>query len=303
MKSPILSVICLVVAGWSAPAAAQDAPCGRYPSGQAVYDCTCTGTETGSVWGSGPYTADSAICVAARHAGVIGTSGGAIRALHRPGQASYEGSERNGVRTSSWGSYGDSFDVVTRVAACERFPVGQASHDCACTGTETGSVWGSNPYTSDSAVCVAARHAGAVGAGGGTVTALGGPGFDSFPGSTANGVQTSSWGAYGSSFSFKAASAGVPAAPAACARYPLGQASYTCACTGSEGGSVWGSGPYTADSALCVAARHAGVIDGRGGTVTVIEVRGLEGYTGTIANGVQTSNWGAYGASVVFNRN
>ena len=52
-----------------------------------------------------------------------------------------------------------------------------------------------------------------------------------------------------------------------------------------------------------MAARHAGVIDGRGGTVTVIEVRGLEGYTGTIANGVQTSNWGAYGASVVFNRN
>ena len=108
MKSPILSVICLVVAGWSAPAAAQDAPCGRYPSGQAVYDCTCTGTETGSVWGSGPYTADSALCVAARHAGVIDGRGGTVTVIEVRGLEGYTGTIANGVQTSNWGAYGAS---------------------------------------------------------------------------------------------------------------------------------------------------------------------------------------------------
>lgn len=188
--------------------------------------------------------------------------------------------------------------AAQKAAPCAAFPVGAASVECGCTGSDTGSVWGSDPYTGDSSICVAARHAGVVGPTGGDVVAYGLPGRDAYPGSSANGVTTSSWGGYGSSFSFVA-----PAAAAACGRFPGGEGPYVCSCTGAEGGTVWGSGPYTSDSALCVAARHAGVIDSRGGTITVLGMRGLASYAGSQRNGVTTSNWGSYGESVVFNTN
>lgn len=287
--------------------AAQAQACRDFPSGATEVQCTCSGSESGAVWGSGPYTADSNICVAARHAGAIGPNGGQVVAVARPGQESYAGTEANGVRTSNWGRYGASFDIVTQAAAepCRGFPSGAAQHRCSCTGSEMGSVWGSGPYTSDSNICVAARHAGAVGAGGGVVVAMARPGQDSYTGSSANGVQTSNWGRYGSSFDVVPASGtgATSAAAPACSAFPSGSASYTCSCTGSETGSVWGSGPYTSDSNLCVAARHAGVIGAQGGTITVLGMGGLSSYAGSAANGVTTSNWGSYGSSVVFNRN
>lgn len=281
---------------------AQQAPaCGPFPSNASELVCACTGAESGSVWGSGPYTADSNICVAARHAGAIGARGGEVRAVARPGQESYPGSNANGVTTSSWGRYGASFEFAAQVAACGSFPTGAAEHRCACRGNETGAVWGSGPYTSDSNICVAARHAGAVGPNGGVVNVYGAPGQASYAGTSANGVTTSNWGSYGSSFGFipASASAGVPA----CGAYPGGPGPYECACRGNESGSVWGSGPYTSDSNLCVAARHAGAIGPNGGTVRVLGVGGLAAYTGSEANGVRTANWGSYGSSVIFNRN
>ena len=290
--------------GFTTAAAWAQAPaCGAFPVGAAEHVCTCTGSERGSVWGSGPYTADSNICVAARHAGAIDDKGGEVRAAGRPGQASYPASTANGITTSSWGSYGASFEIirVQAAAACGAFPVGAAEHRCSCTGAERGSVWGSGPYTADSSICVAARHAGVIGATGGTVLAMGLPGQASYPGSSNNGVTTSNWGSYGASFDFGPIP--MPAQAAACGAFPGGAGPYACSCTGAESGSVWGSGPYTSDSNLCVAARHAGVIGPRGGTITVLGVGGLAAYTGSEANGVRTSNWGSYGSSVIFNRN
>lgn len=304
----ISGVIGWLVLAMAGAAVAQSAPCGRFPGNTTELQCTCSGSESGSVWGSGPYTSDSAICVAARHAGVIGAQGGEVRVLARPGQDSYPGSIANGVQSSNWGRYGSSFDIVpvmAAVAPCGRYPVGQGSYACSCSGTEGGSVWGSGPYTADSAICVAARHAGAIGTGGGTVSLVARPGQDSYPGSIANGVQTSNWGRYGNSFDFVSAGS-VPAstsAVAACGRYPGGAGPLVCACTGSETGSVWGSGPYTSDSNLCAAARHAGVIGPGGGTITVLGIGGLSAYSGSEAHGVRTSNWGGYGESVIFNRN
>jgi hypothetical protein len=45
----------------------------------------------------------------------------------------------------------------------------------------------------------------------------------------------------------------------------------TCICpaSGTAASPVWGSGPYTADSAVCTAALHAGATTRRGGTVTL----------------------------------
>ncbi|MCL4675166.1 MAG: hypothetical protein KJZ59_03865 [Pararhodobacter sp.] len=187
----------------------------------------------------------------------------------------------------------------TNVAPCGSFPAGAASLVCSCTGSESGTVWGSGPYTADSDLCVAARHAGVIGTLGGVVNVLGLDGLQSYPGSAANGVTTSTWSSYGASIDF---APGTPIGQA-CDRFPGGDAAYSCVCSGAETGTVWGSGPYTADSDLCVAARHAGVIDDRGGAITVLGFAGLVRYSGSSQNGVTTSAWGGYDASVIFNRN
>eukprot|EP00762_Andalucia_godoyi_P003559 ANDGO_04251.mRNA.1 Cochlin OS=Gallus gallus GN=COCH PE=2 SV=1 len=71
----------------------------------------CPYRNSGSVWGSGPYTSDSCSCRAARHAGVIGDNGGVYKVSTAPGQASYESTTANGVTTSSYGSYDSSISV------------------------------------------------------------------------------------------------------------------------------------------------------------------------------------------------
>lgn len=73
-----------------------------------VCPVNCT---TGSVWGTDLYTTDSSICVAAVHAGVVKEKGGPVRVMLAPGQGAYSGSFRNGVTTSQWGSYQQSFKV------------------------------------------------------------------------------------------------------------------------------------------------------------------------------------------------
>ena len=226
MKSTFLGSSALFVLMSASGALAQSAPaCGAFPPNAGGYECSCVGTESGSVWGSGPYTADSNVCVAARHAGVISNGGGVVRAFGLAGMAAYAGSGANGVTSSSWGSYGVSFDfprgmaaatpmapVEARLPACSAYPAGAADYACGCTGTETASVWGAGPFTADSSICVAARYAGVVGAAGGNVTAYAHPGQASYPSGSGNGVTTSAWGSYGTSFDFTMAGA-APAAP------------------------------------------------------------------------------------------
>ena len=66
----------------------------------------------GTVWGTGVYTTDSALCQAALHAGAVSARGGRVRVTRRPGAKSYQGSRRNGVTTHDWGSYPHSFRFV-----------------------------------------------------------------------------------------------------------------------------------------------------------------------------------------------
>lgn len=73
---------------------------------------TCPGSCTsGSVWGTDIYTTDSAICIAAIHAGATNSQGGDILITITEGKPAYTGSERNGIRTAKWGSYQKSFTV------------------------------------------------------------------------------------------------------------------------------------------------------------------------------------------------
>ena len=191
--------------------------------------------------------------------------------------------------------------------ACERYPEGEASYACQCGASAgVGSIWGTGVYTSDSDICTAAIHSGAITTAGGAVLAVARDGQDAYPASTANGVESRSWGAYGSSFAFDpkgprfVTAGGTPE----CTRYDTTQASVRCSCPPVEAsGSVWGSGPYTADSDLCTAATHAGVMDQMGGEITVMLFPGLEMYAGSQRNGVTTRDWGAYGDSIIINAN
>ena len=69
--------------------------------------------QVASLWGTDVYTVDSGICTAAVHAGKITmTEGGPVEILILPGQESYNGLERNGVTSRSYGAYGGSFRFV-----------------------------------------------------------------------------------------------------------------------------------------------------------------------------------------------
>lgn len=70
------------------------------------------GSEYGVVWGTDTYTADSAICPAAIHAGLISADeSGLIRVTYAPGLEEYPGTERNGIITEDYGSWGASFTL------------------------------------------------------------------------------------------------------------------------------------------------------------------------------------------------
>jgi hypothetical protein len=189
--------------------------------------------------------------------------------------------------------------------ACSTAPIEDYAFDCLCAGgVPTESIWGSNPYTADSGICAAAFHAGAIGEDGGLVSVIPGPGLDSYVGSIGNGIESRDWGAYGSSFEIVTNFYEPFAAVEECTAYPLGEPSYTCACPPyDDTGVVWGSGPYTADSSICLAAMHAGAISDMGGTVNVVATTGLLYYRASLANGVATEEWGSNADSFIIDMN
>ena len=78
-----------------------------------IYKFQCP--ENGSpaaVWGSDIYTADSSICTAGVHAGVITLeSGGVVTIEFRPGRSVYGSTLRNGITSNTYGEYPHSFVV------------------------------------------------------------------------------------------------------------------------------------------------------------------------------------------------
>ncbi len=194
-----------------------DAPtCSGFPDNVDELTCACPkGFEQGSVWGSGPYTSDSNICTAAYHAGVIGDWDSYVLVVRREGQDSYPGSTSYGITTSTWGSYGSSFDVYTidapvqggggfsSLPECNIMPSDTEYYACSCApNAPTQTIWGSDPYTADSDICTSARHAGIIGEEGGDVFVLAIQGLEAYRGSLFNGVDSSDWSSYHSSITF-----------------------------------------------------------------------------------------------------
>jgi hypothetical protein len=90
---------------WSTTAQQYPGPTGS----QFVIACP-SGGEANSIWGTTIYTDDSSICTAAVHMGLITlASGGEVTIEILDGQASYQGTEANGVTSNSWGSWARSF--------------------------------------------------------------------------------------------------------------------------------------------------------------------------------------------------
>ncbi len=190
--------------------------CAALPNGVNEQICKCPSDfSASSVWGSGPYTGDSNVCSAALHSGLLSFSDTLIQVVRRDGQTSYSGSSNNGVTTNDWGTYGESFDVYSvaapiatstdqpRLPTCQQIPADAVNFNCACPadGANSG-VWGSDPYTADSDICTAARHAGYIDSAGGDLVVLRLQGLETYVGTELNGITSSNWGSYGSSITF-----------------------------------------------------------------------------------------------------
>ncbi len=185
--------------------------------------CSPGGTPR-SVWGSDIYTADSSICTAAVHSGLITyQQGGTVTIELRPGRTIYGCSERNGVATGPFGPYQHSFvfktpntEAAVREAEDQTpvmwntapsmvsFETGKTyKFKCPSSGKESA-VWGTDIYTLDSSICNAAVHAGKFTMeSGGSVTIELRSGESSYKGTTRNGVKTNDFGEYGHSFVVK----------------------------------------------------------------------------------------------------
>ena len=305
-----------------------------YANSDEVVRCACPAelVGRGAVWGSGPYTADSATCAAALHAGAVTRRGGAVTLQMGPGQPRFPGTTRNGVTTNNYGAYDSSFRFEAAAGAqatqappatgpeqCPDDMLAYADSDeqltCLCSEMQVargGAVWGTDTYTADSATCTAAQHAGQVSRRGGPVSLRMLPGQPRYPGTTRNGVTSNNFGAYNSSFRFEGAArqqAQAPAAsdtPSLCpddmSAYANSDEHLICICPGeaTQRGAVWGTDTYTADSGTCRAALHAGAVAITGGTVSLRMLPGQPRYPGTTRNGVSSTNFGAYQSSFRF---
>jgi hypothetical protein len=142
---------------------------------------------------------------------MITDQGGPVMAIRLDGLAEYPASERNGVRTSSWGRYDTSIMVApVMAAAAPAEPAGplpcttlgpDVETRCTCEANGVNrAIWGAGPYTADSDLCTAARHAGAVGLAGGEISVIRVPGLTAYKSTERNGIASMEWGEYGESF-------------------------------------------------------------------------------------------------------
>lgn len=235
MRQLTLLLIPAAILFTAAPVWAGDPPCKDILTDNQTEDeditCFCTADDVengGTVWGTDTYTDDSSVCRAGAHAGVIDASGGTITLRRSEGCSSYQGSLQNGVESDNWGSWKGSFffpelgdpncsatagQSSTGISSCPANFASQASNGvpltCVCDKSQlTGTIWGTQTYTSDSSICAAAVHAGVITSGGGVVTVSGLRGCQSYTGSTRNGITSQDYGKWSSSFFFPVAGAG-----------------------------------------------------------------------------------------------
>lgn len=151
-----------------------------------TFICPASDGRDARVYGTDVYTENSQICPAAIHAGVLqpGTAG-VVSIILGSGSQSFEGTERNGVTSLSYGPAGYSYTFAADEAPAtvtwrttwnwnERQVVDvEAPIVVECpAGKPDGVIYGDDVYTLSSPICVAAVHAGAISAEQGGVVAV-----------------------------------------------------------------------------------------------------------------------------------
>lgn len=72
----------------------------------------------------------------------------------------------------------------------------------------------------------------------------------------------------------------------------VGQTDVISCPAGCTTGMIWGTGRYTPDSKLCVAAVHAGVLPNAGSGTVLVRIEGSSSnFQGSIANGIESYSW------------
>jgi hypothetical protein len=153
--------------------------------------------------------------VAAVHAGVLEVGKrGTVRVAILPGRDTYKGSERNGVTSRDYATFGGSYRiqrpgrgfVIQLQTAPPEKPI--ATLNAEIIGSKQGSLWGSDVYTADSSVSAAAVHAGILHDGErGMVKISILAGRDHYEGSDRNGVSSAAWAKWDQSFRIEKADA------------------------------------------------------------------------------------------------
>jgi hypothetical protein len=172
-------------------------------------------------YGTGVYTSDSPVCKAGVHAGAIAGAGGVVTVRIDPGRPAYRGKDQHGVKSRDYAKYRRSFAVITPENASR--PAADASLiEAGCSygagqldgpdGTtfrvacpagcdEVGhNVYGTGVYTTDSPICKAAIHTGAIPPKGGIVSVRIEPGRSEYSGSQQNGISSRRYGKYKKSY-------------------------------------------------------------------------------------------------------
>ena len=171
---------------------------------------------------------------------------------------------------------------------------------CQASDGTKATIYGTDTYTDDSAICAAAIHAGVLKAGQtGEVRIVIGSGAPSFEGTERNGVTSRRYGRWEYSYTFAGdAKPGTVSWWTVWNEMPADYTSpvtVTCPAEGNVDATVWGTDIYSGGSAICVAAVHAGVITSdRGGVVTVTRAKGQDAFPGSDRNRVASRRWGAY---------
>jgi hypothetical protein len=198
--------------------------CTQPVGGRCALVCPASDGTRGGIEGTDTYSSYSSICAAAIHAGVLrrGQAGPVVIVIGA-GKSSYRGSERNGVTSSDHGARAGSFifaadgvpGAISWQTAWSRIPAdftGSVTVTCPQGGDTTAKIWGTDVYTVESSICVAAVHAGVITTQGGTITVQRTPGLRQYPATERFRVASRAAGANSDAFTVMAGRASSPPA-------------------------------------------------------------------------------------------
>nr|XP_039271902.1 uncharacterized protein LOC120346264 [Styela clava] len=260
------------------------------------------------VYGTAQYTIDSLICAAAIHDGRITDTGGIVIVNKVGSVSTFTGSTANLVTTQTYGSSYNAFsflDPSAVPASCffsvEDYEPNVFVHNCGndCE-SHSDDVWGTSEYTRDSQICAAAVLDGQVpptSTSDTQVIVIKTRGLGTYPADTANGITSQLWDAFYPGFQF------ATTIPMDCI-LTFGDLGITTTvtdflcpsdCDQHNYNDIKGTGEYTEDSQVCIAAIHKGQIEAAtGGRVLLRKLVGPpNAFIGSTNNGVTTISSGS----------